>query len=157
MACQVRGERTLRTKKADVKRQVKLVVAACEAKKAEDLAVLELDKASGGFTDYFVICSGGNPRQIQAISDEVEQKLAKAGLRPTHVEGYRQAEWVLLDYVDFVVHVFSQKARHFYNLERLWKSGKQLAPMQLRARRRRPRARAIPRKSAAPRSRRRKS
>lgn len=121
------------TKKADIKLQVNEAIAACEAKKAEELKVLELDKASGGFTDYFVICSGGNPRQIQAISDEVEQRLGKAGLRPTHVEGYRQAEWVLLDYVDFVVHVFSQKARHFYNLERLWKSAKQMAPSELRA------------------------
>ena len=121
------------TKRADVKRQVTLAIAACEEKKADELKVLELDKASGGFTDYFVICSGGNPRQIQAISDEVEQRLGKAGLRPTHVEGYRQAEWVLLDYVDFVVHVFSPKARQFYNLERLWKSGKQLAPSELRA------------------------
>lgn len=123
----------MRTKKADVKRQVTEAIAACEEKKADELKVLELDKASGGFTDYFVICSGGNPRQIQAISDEVEERLGKAGLRPTHVEGYRQAEWVLLDYVDFVVHVFSQKARHFYNLERLWKSAKQLTPAELRA------------------------
>ena len=120
------------TKRADVKKQVDVVIAACQEKKADELKVLELDKASGGFTDYFVICTGGNPRQIQAISDEVEQRLGKAGLRPTHVEGYRQAEWVLLDYVDFVVHVFSQKARHFYNLERLWKSAKPLAPSELR-------------------------
>jgi len=119
-------------KKTDLKRQVADAITACEAKKAEDLSVLELDKASGGFTDYFVICSGSNPRQIQAICDEVEQRLSKAGLRPTHIEGYKQAEWVLLDYVDFVVHVFSQKARNFYNLERLWKSAKQLTPAELR-------------------------
>jgi ribosome-associated protein len=142
----------LATKKADVKLQVNEAVAACEEKKAEGLAVLELDKASGGFTDYFVICTGSNPRQIQAISDEVEQRLGKAGLRPTHVEGYRQAEWVLLDYVDFVVHVFSQKARHFYNLERLWKSAKQLAPSELRVTRKRPRAKATTRKKSTPRS-----
>ena len=121
------------TKKADIKLQVNEAIAACEAKKAEELKVLELDKASGGFTDYFVICSGGNPRQIQAISDEVEQRLSRAGLRPAHTEGYKQAEWVLLDYVDFVVHVFSQKARNFYNLERLWKSAKQLTPGELRS------------------------
>jgi ribosome-associated protein len=118
-------------KKSDLKRQVADAITACEAKKAEGLTVLELDKAAGGFTDYFVICSGSNPRQIQAISDEVEQRLSGAGLKPTHVEGYRQAEWVLLDYVDFVVHVFSQKARNFYNLERLWKSAKQLTPAEL--------------------------
>src|SRR5207253_4012193 len=77
---------------------------ACDAKKASDIVLLELDKDSGAFTDYFVICSGNNPRQIQAISDEVDLKLKTSGYRPTHVEGYNQAEWVLLDYVDFVVH-----------------------------------------------------
>jgi ribosome-associated protein len=126
-------------KKNALKRQVLDAIAAAEDKKAEDVTVLELDKASGGFTDFFVICSGGNPRQVQAISDEVEQKLSRAGLRPTHVEGYKQAEWVLLDYVDFVVHVFSQKARHFYNLERLWKSAKHWTPGELRSK---PRKRA---------------
>ena len=133
-------------KKNALQRQVLDAIAAAEEKKAEDVTVLELDKASGGFTDFFVICSGTNPRQVQAISDEVEQRLSRAGLRPTHVEGYKQAEWVLLDYVDFVVHVFSQKARHFYNLERLWKSAKQWTPGELRsAPKKRPRA-----KTAAP-------
>jgi len=108
-------------------------VQAAEAKKAEDIAVLEMDKASGAFTDYFVICSGSNPRQIQAISDEVEERLGKTGAHPTHVEGYGQADWVLLDYVDFVVHVFSPKARNFYNLERLWKSAKRYEPTELTA------------------------
>ncbi len=131
-------------KKNQLHRQVAEAIVAAEEKKAEDVTVLELDKASGGFTDYFVICSGSNPRQIQAISDEVEQRLSRAGLRPTHIEGYKQADWVLLDYVDFVVHVFSQKARNFYNLERLWKSAKQLTPGELRAA---PRRRA-PAKSA---------
>ena len=146
------------TKKADVKKQVELAIEACEEKKADELKILELDKASGGFTDYFVICSGGNPKQIQAISDEVEQRLGKAGLRPTHVEGYRQAEWVLLDYVDFVVHVFSQKARHFYNLERLWKSAKHLAPSELRPpAKKRAHAKTTRRASAPTRSRRRKA
>ncbi|MGH9521751.1 MAG: ribosome silencing factor [Terriglobales bacterium] len=137
------------TKKAEIKKQVNEAVAACEAKKAEDLTVLALDKTSGGFTDFFVICTGSNPRQIQAISDEVEQRLGKAGVSPTHVEGYRQAEWVLLDYVDFVVHVFSPKARHFYNLERLWKSAKQLEASDLRPSKTRPRAKASPRKTQA--------
>ena len=108
-------------------------VHAAEAKKAEDIAVLEMDKTSGAFTDYFVICSGSNPRQIQAISDEVEERLGKSGVRPTHVEGYNQADWVLLDYVDFVVHVFSPKARNFYKLERLWKSAKRYEPTELTA------------------------
>lgn len=133
-------------KKNALKRQVMDAIAAAEEKKAEDVTVLELDKASGGFTDFFVICSGGNPRQVQAISDEVEQKLSRAGLRPTHVEGYKQAEWVLLDYVDFVVHVFSQKARHFYNLERLWKSAKQwtLGELRSKPRKRAPAKRSTP-------------
>ena len=120
-------------------------VQAAEAKKAEDIAVLEMDKASGAFTDYFVICSGSNPRQIQAISDEVEERLGKTGVRPAHVEGYNQAEWVLLDYVDFVVHVFSPKARNFYNLERLWKSAKRYEPTELTAT-------AIRKRSAGPRT-----
>lgn len=110
--------------------QVLEAVHACEDKKAEDVAILELDKGSGAFTDYFVICSGSNPRQVQAISDEVEQRLGRAGERPANVEGYNQAEWVLLDYVDFVVHVFSPKARNFYNLERLWKSAKRFQPSE---------------------------
>lgn len=101
-------------------------IGACREKKADEITILEMEKDSGAFTDYFVVCSGTNPRQIQAISDEVEERLEKAGLRPTHVEGYTQAEWVLLDYVDFVVHVFSEKARKYYDLERLWKSAKKM-------------------------------
>ena len=118
-------------KKNNLKLQVSEAISACQEKKAEALTILELEKGSGAFTDYFVICSGTNPRQIQAISDEVEERLEKAGQRPTHIEGYKQAEWVLLDYVDFVVHVFSQKARKFYALERLWKSAKRLEPSEL--------------------------
>jgi ribosome-associated protein len=127
-------------KKTDLKAQVASAISACQDKKADRLSILQLDKAAGGFTDYFVVCSGSNPRQIQAISDEVEQRLSKAGLKPAHVEGYKQAEWVLLDYVDFVVHVFSEKAREFYDLERLWKSAKRLEPSQLKGRERKARA-----------------
>jgi ribosome-associated protein len=118
-------------KKDALKQQVLQAISACQEKKAEEITVLELEKGSGAFTDYFVVCSGTNPRQIQAISNEVEERLETAGLRPTHVEGYRQAEWVLLDYVDFVVHIFSDKARKYYDLERLWKSAKRLAPAEL--------------------------
>ena len=117
--------------KNDVKRQVSEAIDACQDKKAEAITVLELEQGSGAFTDYFLVCSGSNPRQIQAISDEVELRLKKAGLRPTHVEGYKQAEWVLLDYVDFVVHIFTEKARKFYDLERLWKSAKKLEAAEL--------------------------
>lgn len=118
-------------KEKEVKLQVSAAIEACQEKKAEAITILELEQGSGAFTDYFVVCSGGNPRQIQAISDEVELRLKKAGLRPAHVEGYRQAEWVLLDYVDFVVHVFTDKARKFYDLERLWKTAKRIEPAEL--------------------------
>src|SRR6185369_11866635 len=83
------------------------------------------------FTDYFVVCSGTNPRQIQAIADDVQKNLSEAGQRPNSVEGYTQAEWVLLDYVDFVLHIFSERARKFYDLERLWKSARKLTPAEL--------------------------
>jgi len=119
-------------KKNELKQQVAAAIHACLEKKAEELTILEMEKGSGAFTDYFVLCSGTNPRQVQAIADEVELQLKKAGLRPTHVEGYNQAEWVLIDYVDFVVHVFSEKARKFYDLERLWKSAKRLEPGDLK-------------------------
>ncbi|MGH9671437.1 MAG: ribosome silencing factor [Terriglobales bacterium] len=125
---------------AQTRRQVAQAIAACESKKAFDFSLLKLDAASSGFTDYFIVCSGTNPRQIQAISDEVEEKLERAGLRAAHIEGYRQAEWVLLDYVDFVVHIFSARARRFYDLERLWKSAKRLDPASLQTEPRRPAA-----------------
>lgn len=131
-------------KTTDLKRQVSEAINACQDKKAEEITILELEKDSGAFTDYFVVCSGTNPRQIQAISDEVETRLERTGMRAAHIEGYRQAEWVLLDYVDFVVHVFSQKARQYYELERLWKSAKRLEPSELKPRARSKKA-AVPR------------
>ena len=118
-------------KKNDLKLQVCEAILACQDKQADDVTVLELEKDSGAFTDYFVMCSGTNPRQIQAIADAVDERLEALGLRVTHSEGYKQAEWVLLDYVDFVVHIFSEKARQFYDLERLWKSAKRLEPAEL--------------------------
>jgi ribosome-associated protein len=129
-------------KKTDLKKQVSEAISACVEKKAEELALLELEQGTGAFTDYFVICSGTNPRQIQAISDEVELRLKRAGLYPNNIEGYKQAEWVLIDYVHFVVHVFSESARRYYDLERLWKSAKKLEPKDLIAK---PRKRAAPR------------
>jgi ribosome-associated protein len=119
-------------KKNELRKQISAAIQACLDKKAEELSILEMEKGSGAFTDYFVLCSGTNPRQVQAIADEVELKLKQAGLRPTHTEGYTQAEWVLIDYVDFVVHVFSEKARKFYDLERLWKSAKRLEASDLK-------------------------
>jgi len=129
-------------KKTDLKKQVSEAISACLEKKAEELALLELEQGTGAFTDYFVICSGTNPRQVQAISDEVELRLKRTGLYPNNIEGYKQAEWVLIDYVDFVVHVFSESARRYYDLERLWKSAKKLEPKNLLAK---PRKRAAPR------------
>ena len=129
-------------KKSELKKQVFLAIAACLEKKAEDLSILELEQGSGAFTDYFVVCSGSNPRQIQAISDEVELRLKRAGVYPNSIEGYKQAEWVLIDYVDFVVHIFSESSRRYYDLERLWKSAKKLEPKDLTAT---PRRRAVPR------------
>jgi ribosome-associated protein len=104
----------------ELKRQVAEAIAACQDKKAEDVTILELEKDSGAFTDYFLVCSGSNPRQIQAIADAVDERLEALGMRPAHTEGYKQAEWVLLDYVDFVVHIFHPALRSFYQLERLW-------------------------------------
>ncbi|HXX00690.1 MAG TPA: ribosome silencing factor [Candidatus Acidoferrales bacterium] len=120
-------------KKSELKKQVSAAIQACLEKKAEELSILEMEKGSGAFTDYFVLCSGTNPRQIQAIADEVEMRLKAASLRPAHIEGYNQAEWVLIDYIDFVVHIFSEKARRFYDLERLWKTAKHLQPADLKA------------------------
>jgi ribosome-associated protein len=97
-------------------------VKAALDKKATDVVVLDLRNA-GGFTDYFVICTGGNPRQIQAIADSVEDTLrTQYSERPALVEGVERSEWVLLDYFNFVVHVFSRDCRSFYGLERLWGS-----------------------------------
>ena len=119
--------------KNSLKLQVQEAILACQDKQAEQLTILELEKDSGAFTDYFVMCSGTNPRQIQAIADAVDERLEQGGLRVTHREGYKQAEWVLLDYVDFVVHIFSEKARQFYDLERLWKSARRIEAAEFMA------------------------
>ena len=121
------------TAAAKIRRQLQDAIHACQEKKGEDIAVLKLGPNSAAFTDYFVLCTGTNPRQIQAISDEIETRLERDGMKPAHTEGYKQADWVLLDYVDFVIHVFSPKARSFYDLERLWKSATRLDPENLKA------------------------
>jgi len=95
-------------------------------KKALDLVVLDLREIAT-FTDYFVIASGNNERQVQAISDEVFERLKKSGTAAARVEGYKSAEWILLDYGDFIVHVFLDKSRKFYDLERLWRESKRIA------------------------------
>ncbi len=98
---------------------IQAVVEAAHDRKATGVIVLDLRK-SGAFTDFFVICTGTNPRQVQAIADSVEEALKAQKQRPSLVEGYARAEWVLVDYFDFVVHVFSKHARDFYGLDRLW-------------------------------------
>jgi len=128
---------------AALKKQVAATLQACEEKKAADITVLEMEKNAGAFTDYFVICSGSNPRQIQAIADDIRERLQAMALSPKSVEGYALAEWVLMDYVDFVVHIFSENARRFYDLERLWKSAKRLTPADVLAPAKRSIGRAI--------------
>ena len=118
-------------KKNEIRAQVAVAVKACHDKKAENIAVLQLDEQARGFTDFFIVCSGGNPRQVQAISDEVDKNLSADGVEPKHIEGYNQADWVLMDYVDFVVHIFSESARKFYDLERLWKTATRVEPAEL--------------------------
>ena len=105
--------------------EIQRAIAAAEDKKADDVVLLDLRKAAG-FADYFLICSGGNPRQIRAIADAVMEAVASDGAKPAHVEGYDRSEWVLLDYFDFIVHVFAPETRVFYGLERLWGSAERI-------------------------------
>jgi ribosome-associated protein len=108
--------------------------AACEDKKAEDIRILALDPAESGLTDYFLICNGTNERQNSAITDEIEIRLKRDfGTYPNSVEGRRQGEWILMDYVDFIVHVFSAEKRAFYGLERLRKSATTISVADLNA------------------------
>jgi ribosome-associated protein len=99
---------------------------AASDKKALDMVVLDLREIAS-FTDFFIIASGTNVRQVQAIADEVVEQLKKQGQRAARVEGYKTAEWVLVDYGDFIVHVFEDKARQFYDLERLWRDAKRVS------------------------------
>ena len=107
-------------KGARLPKSVEGAVRAAHSKKAFDVVVLDLRKA-GGFTDYFVICSGNSERQVRAIAEEVERACRAEGTRPLRREGEREARWVLLDFVDFVVHVFLEEERAYYDLERLWR------------------------------------
>ncbi len=102
-----------------------IAARAAESKKALDVRVLDL-RGISSFTDYFVVCSGSNSRQIQTITDEIEEQLKKHGERPIGIEGYDKADWVLADYGDLIVNVFSQQAREFYDLERLWRNAKEI-------------------------------
>jgi len=120
--------------KTEIRRMVAAAAAACEDKKAEQIRILELDPADSGFTDYFLICSGTNDRQNQAIATAVEERMERDfKTRPNSIEGYRQGEWILLDYVDFVVHIFSEEKRDFYHIERLRKTATTLDLEELKA------------------------
>jgi ribosome-associated protein len=99
---------------------LRIAVNAADDKKANDLVILDISKVTS-FANYFLLCTGDSSRQMQAIADEVEKQLKEAGIRPSHVEGYQNSEWILLDCMDLVVHIFSKNARAFYDLERLWR------------------------------------
>jgi ribosome-associated protein len=119
----------------ETRRMVLAAAQACEDKKAEDTRILELDAVDSGFTDFFLISSGSNERQTQAIADEVELRLKKDfQTYPNSVEGRRQGEWILMDYVDFVVHIFLSEKRAYYDIERLRKSARTVDLNHLKAR-----------------------
>lgn len=129
-----RNEDVNRMARNEVHAMVLAAAAACEEKKGTDTRVLELDPLDSGFTDFFLITSGANTRQTQAIADEVELHLKREfGTYPNSVEGRRVAEWILLDYVDFVVHVFLEEKRAFYDIERLRKSARKVDVAELMA------------------------
>jgi ribosome-associated protein len=114
------------------RQMVAAAAAACDEKKAEDIRILELDALDAGFTDFFLIASGTNERQTQTIADEVELRLKRDfGTYPNSVEGKRLGEWILLDYVDFVVHIFLAEKRAFYDIERLRKSARHVDAVEL--------------------------
>jgi ribosome-associated protein len=119
------AKRSTRSKRNALPDEIARAVEAAAGKKALDIVVLDLREAAG-FTDFFLICTGGNARQVRAIADAVETELGQQGAKPVHIEGYRNSEWILLDYFDFVVHVFSEPMRVFYGLERLWGSASHL-------------------------------
>ncbi len=109
-------------------------VDAADSRKAEDIRILQLDPSESALTDYFLICNGTNERQNAAIADEIEGRLKRDyGIYPNSVEGRRQGEWILMDYVDFVVHIFMPERREHYGLERLRKSATRISPDDLNA------------------------
>ncbi len=117
-----------------VRNQVQAAAAACEDKKGLDTRILELDPIDAGLSDFFLVTSATNDRQAIAIADEIEQRLKKEfGVFPNSVEGRRKGDWILLDYVDFVVHVFLVERRAFYDIERLRKSARPLTPAEFDA------------------------
>lgn len=118
----------------EVRAMVLAAAAACDEKKGIDTRILELDPQDSGFTDFFLISSGANTRQTEAIADEIELRLKRTfGAYPNSVEGRRVGEWILLDYVDFVVHIFLEEKRAFYDIERLRKSARKVDLDDLKA------------------------
>lgn len=105
---------------------LRIAVEATRDKKALDIVVLDL-RGLASFTDYFLIATGGSHRQLITVADEIEEKLKEAKRRPSHIEGYPRGDWILMDYVDFVVHIFTPTSRSYYDLERLWGDAKRLA------------------------------
>jgi ribosome-associated protein len=106
---------------SELDEEVQLAIRCADDKKATRMTVLDLRQIAS-FTEFFVIADGSNQRQVQAIADEINEQLKKQkGRRPVRIEGYKSAEWVLLDYGDFIVHLFNKEARDFYDLERLWR------------------------------------
>ena len=108
---------------------VKLAAAALAEKKGEDIQVIDIREVTV-LADYFILASGGNPNQIQAMADQVEEDLGKAGYECRQVEGYRIASWILMDYGDIIVHIFSREDRLFYDLERIWRDGKTIVDLE---------------------------
>ena len=106
-------------------RALEIAAEAVFDKKARDVVVLDLEGVCS-FTDHFVLCTGASVRQTQSIADHVAAQLKNQGITPAHVEGHSEGEWILMDYVDFVLHVFTENTREFYGLERLWRSGKRI-------------------------------
>ena len=122
------------TRRIQIRNQVQAAAAACEAKKGVDTRILELDPIDSGLSDFFLVTSATNDRQAIAIADEIEMQLKKEfGVLPNSVEGRRKGDWILLDYVDFVVHVFLVERRAFYDIERLRKSARPLTPAEFDA------------------------
>lgn len=112
------------------KEMVKAAIEAMKDKKAEDIRVIDISNVSV-IADYFIIANGNNPNQVQAIVDNVEEQLYKAGFADPKVEGYTSASWILLDYEDVIIHVFSKEDRLFYNLERIWRDGIEVNPEEI--------------------------
>lgn len=104
---------------------LKIALKAADDKKAQDILALDISKIAS-FASYFLFCTGESSRQMQAIADEIRKRLKKSGIQSSHVEGYSNSEWILMDYFDLVIHIFSKEARAFYDLERLWRDGKKL-------------------------------